>query len=101
MTGADAVTDGDGQRSSAVRTDEQVSEAIVRLVATVDGTDPLDLPPLGRSINPDAVDAVFDPIPGGDRGTERSLTLTYHGYEVTVSGTETEQVCCLRDATES
>lgn len=98
MTGADAVTDGDDQCRTVVDDDEQVSEAVVRLVAAVDGTDPLDLPPLGRIINPDAIDAVFEPVPGSPGTTSRTLTFSYHGYTLTVDGTETEQVCLIRES---
>jgi len=98
MTGADVVTDGDDQCRTEVREHERVSEAVVRLVSVVDGTDPLDLPPLGRRLDTDAIDAVFESVPGSPRSTIRTLTFGYHGYTVTVDGTETEQVCLVRDA---
>ncbi|WP_169302377.1 HalOD1 output domain-containing protein [Halorientalis salina] len=98
MTGRYVGTDGDDRCRTEVRDEELVCEAVVRLVSTVDGTDPLDLPPLGRILDTDAIDAVFEPVPGSTRMTTRTLTFTYHGYTVTVEGTGTEQVCLLREA---
>mgnify|MGYP006289413123 FL=1 len=98
MTGTDAVTDGDDQCRTVVAEDERISEAVVRLVATVDGTDPLDLPPLGRVLDSDALDAVFEPVPGRSATTSRSLTFSYHGYTLTVDGTESERVCVIRES---
>ncbi len=98
MRGTDAVTDGDDQCRTVVAGDERVSEAVVRLAATVDGTDPLELPPLGRVLDSDALDAVFEPVPGRSETTNRSLTFSYHDYTVTVDGTESEQVCLIRES---
>lgn len=95
MTGADLRTDGDDQCRTTVGEDETVSEAVVRLVATIDDTDPLDLPPLGRCVDPDGIDAVFAPTPGTAE-TNRTLTFSFHGYTVTINGTETQQVCLVQ-----
>ncbi|MFD1585410.1 HalOD1 output domain-containing protein [Halorientalis brevis] len=98
MTGIDVVTDGDDQCRTVVGESEAVSEAVVRLVATVDETDPLELPPLARVLDPDAVDAVFEPAPGRAGTASRTLTFSYAGYTVTVDGTESEQVCLIRES---
>jgi len=97
MTNPTAVTDGDEQFRTTVRDDELVSEAIVRLVASVDETDPLDLPPLGRLVNPEAINALFERVPGSPERTERRVQFAYHGYTVCVVGTDSEQVCRILD----
>lgn len=73
--------------------DERVSDAVVRLVAAVETCDPLELAPLGNSVDPDAIDAVFAAPEGTDR--KRTVAFTYLGYTVTVEGTAVEQSCTV------
>jgi hypothetical protein len=95
MTDVDVVTDGADQYRRRVRPDESVSEAVVDLVAEVEGTDALELDPIGRRIDADAVERLFGPNHGQDLGGERSIRFRYQGYTVTISGNGTERVCSV------
>ncbi|WP_083898767.1 HalOD1 output domain-containing protein [Natronococcus jeotgali] len=57
--------------------------AVVSAVADAAGTDPLELPPLGNAINPEALNDLV----GAERspGLE-SISFEYAGYDVVVSG---------------
>lgn len=66
-----------------IGSDEQISMAIVRAMSAIDGRPPEELPPLGRYLDPDALDAVFDTgsdssSPGGQ------LSFTYNEHRVTL-----------------
>lgn len=66
-----------------VRDQEPLSERIVRTVATVTNTDPIDLPTLYGAVDPDALDTLVDGMAMGE------VTFTYAGCEVTVTDEET------------
>ena len=66
------------------RANEPIFLAVVERIAEREGVDPLDLPPLHSSIDPDALAAVVD-----GRITEAKITFTYCGYEVTVDADRT------------
>lgn len=53
---------------------------IVTEIATREGVEPTDLPPLARTVDPDALSTLVDP--GSDRSV--SVEFTYQGYEVRV-----------------
>ena len=72
----------------ALQSDATASEAVVATVADRSGTDPIALPPLYDSIDPDALDAIF----GDDRPGR--VTFSYAGYEVTVCGRDQVTVIC-------
>jgi hypothetical protein len=55
------------------------SERVVQGVSNLKSTDPLDLPPLYDSIDPEALGAVID------RMDEGEVVFTYAGTEVTVT----------------
>lgn len=71
----------DGFRS--VDDDVSPSEKVVKAVAAKTGTDPLELPPLYETIDPDALDALVE------SSGERSLQLEFQfaGRHVVVDGT--------------
>lgn len=74
----------------------EMSERVVQGVAAVKSTDPLDLPPLYDSIDPEALGALVD------RMDEGEVVFTYAGTEVTVTAdgaidVEEREQCC-RDA---
>ncbi|MFB6179215.1 MAG: HalOD1 output domain-containing protein [Halorientalis sp.] len=75
-----------------------MSEAVVRLVSRAEDTDPLDLSPLGRTLDADALDAVFEPGAGSQHSSTRTLTFTYHGYTVTVDGGQSGQVRLVEES---
>jgi len=86
MTTADTAVVSREQYRTTVQNDEHASDALVRAVAVVEGCDQLDLPPLYDTVDPDAIDALFDPSSSRAVESERTLTIAYHGHEVTVSG---------------
>ena len=64
---------------------DSMSMAVMKAVAAREGIDPVALtPPFADVINPDAVDALFTPEPGGTDQALESLTLTYRGYTITI-----------------
>ena len=66
-----------------IRSGENVTNVVIRAVADVTDRDPLDLQPLGDSIDADAVDALF--VNSADDSVE-SLTIHYGGCRVTIDG---------------
>lgn len=56
--------------------------AVLEAVATADGRDPLDLPSLSEAVDPQALNALFDP--SGDSRAPTRVSFDYAGYEVTV-----------------
>ena len=71
----------------AVDTDE-VSERVVTGVATLEGTDPVELPPLFDAIDPDALASIFAVSASGARRTG-TVEFTYADHRVQVSFDET------------
>lgn len=68
--------------------DATASEAVVAAVAEREGVDPVELPRLFESVDPDALDAIFaDGRPG-------RVSFQYAGYDVTVCGTDQVTVIC-------
>lgn len=65
--------------------DGLVSTAIVRAVAAAEGVGPLDLQPLGQTIDTDALDRIVDSMPV-DGAQPARLEFPYAGYTVGVSG---------------
>lgn len=63
--------------------DVRPSAAVVAAVSTVTDADPIEMPALYDSVDPDALDALFD----GYRGRERpvSVTIQIGDYEVVIS----------------
>lgn len=61
-------------------TDELVMD-IVTEIAAREGVEPTELPPLARTVDPDALHELVD----GSDGNEVTVTFTYHGYDVTVT----------------
>lgn len=59
--------------------DDSVATAVVSSVATVAGVEPTALPPLQRSLDVDALEAVL----GSAREGTATATFTYAGYRVT------------------
>ena len=68
------------------------STAVVELVSTVTDTPPLDLPPLCRAIETDALDLLFSTA-----DAEGVLTFRYHGYAVYVTADRRVAVCEAND----
>lgn len=58
-----------------------VSERVIDAVAVATGTDPLDLPLLYETVDPDALDALAESLSDGE------VIFQYAGYTVTVENT--------------
>jgi hypothetical protein len=82
-----------------VGADQSPSEAVVQALADATGaaiapveragsgsTDDRPLPPLYDAIDPEALDALFQPPASGLGPTECEVTFSHDGYEVTVTG---------------
>ena len=59
------------------------SERVVAVIAEKSGTDPLELPPLYESVDPDALDALF--TPDSREPVLGEVTFTHAGHEITVA----------------
>ena len=70
---------------------ESPSEGVVLAVSAVANRPPTSLEPLYRSVDPDALDRLFDRH--GMDATTIDLAFEYEGYAVTVSGTDEIRVC--------
>lgn len=73
-------------------TDEQVvSRTVIETVADATSRDVTDLPPLFRTVDPDALDALLAPRPSGN-ADPMGLTFEYGGCRITVERTDAEAV---------
>lgn len=68
------------------------TEVIVEAIATAADVDPLDLPPLYESIDPDAVDQLVGDREG-DEGTGALLSFTFDTWNVFVRSDGRIRVC--------
>ena len=59
--------------------------AIVEAIATVEGIDPLDIEPLGTTIDLEALDSV---LRSGTGQSDPTVTLRTQGYEITLYSSE-------------
>ena len=76
---------------SVERSDEDTSLSfeVIRAVAEREGVDPIDIEPpeyepLYDVLNPEALDALFEPREGGIPRGSGQVEFTYCGYEVVV-----------------
>lgn len=70
---------------------------VARLVAEVADVSPTDLDALYRSINPEALDEVFEPLPDGSPRPGGGVWFTLDDYRVTVHGDGTVEVSPLKN----
>ncbi len=61
--------------------EESLAETVIRAVATVADTDPIEMVPLAETVDPDALDRTVDSFPADEQWC---LTFEYAGYAVTV-----------------
>ncbi|QPV62522.1 hypothetical protein I7X12_17590 [Halosimplex litoreum] len=64
--------------------------SVLETVAAAERVDPVDLPPLSDTVDPEALNDLFRPAAVG-RGSPR-VAFEYCGYEVTVDGPDTVAV---------
>lgn len=68
------------------RSRHSITETIIQEVALVTNTDPLALPPLYQTIDPEALEAAIDKL------SEGRVSFDYLGHQVTVESDGTVQV---------
>lgn len=71
-----------------IASDERVSMAVVQAVSNAERTDPCSLPPLAESLDPDALDALFDRAPGSPSPASCHLSFVFGDYEVSIDNGE-------------
>ena len=59
---------------------------IARVVATAADVPPTELDPIYRSVNPEALEEVFEPLPDGSPRTGGGVWFTVDDHEVVVHG---------------
>ncbi|WP_049941582.1 HalOD1 output domain-containing protein [Haloterrigena turkmenica] len=69
---------------SAEPSSETPSLEIIERVASLEETDPLALPPLYDTIDPDALDSLVQSSAADGARTESTIRFTYCGYDVRV-----------------
>jgi len=62
--------------------DAELARRVIDAVASAEGVAADDLQPLTRSVDPDALNALF----GGEAASTGKAVFRYHGYVVTVHG---------------
>ena len=67
-----------------VAADRSVSHTLISAVAEVEGCSPADLPPLNKTLDADALDALFLGETGNSPLCEGSLTFEYSDSSVTI-----------------
>ncbi len=73
-------------------TDHRISVQIVEAVAESAGVDPLELPPLYETIDPEAIDALVADSEAGQSSSPDVIEFAYADYAVTVYGDQTVEV---------
>jgi len=73
-------------------TDQLVSIQIVEAVAETAGVDPLELPPLYETIDPEAIDALIADLEAGQSTSADIIKFAYADHMVTVHSDQTVEV---------
>jgi len=68
------------------RDDEALSECVVAAVADASEADPARLDPLAETIDPDALDALFDDRYDGTARADGVIQFSFCGYDVVACG---------------
>lgn len=71
-----------------IEENELVSMAVVQAVSTLKGTNPWSIPPLADELDPDALDAIFEPGPDGSPRSGGRISFVFANYRVTVENGE-------------
>lgn len=79
-----------GTRSVAPGANVPVSTAVIEAISSLSGRSALDLPPMYSTIDPDALDALFE-----DRLTDGNVTFRYADHLVTVHADRTIEIAPL------
>lgn len=81
LEGPETMRTGDTRRST--------SRSVIEAVADETGTDPLELEPLYRTVDPDSLDALFRDRPSGRGSGLLRVEFTFGGCRVVVSSDDT------------
>lgn len=73
-------------------TNQRISVQIVEAVAETAGVDPLELPPLYETIDPEAIDALIADSEAGQSTSPDVIKFAYADHMVTVYGDQTVEV---------
>lgn len=77
-------TDADPTTVTATRDrSESVSRSVIAAVAEATGTDPTAMQPLYEVVDPDALDAIFDPV-AGETAPVGCVSFRFNGCDVYV-----------------
>jgi hypothetical protein len=68
------------------------SETVISKVAELEDTDPPDLTPLYNSIDPEALDMIFESVQNGPDRTNGSIQFSHEGYDIVVEADGTVSV---------
>lgn len=71
-----------------IKADELVSTAVVRAVSAATGRDPRSLPTLAAVVDPDALDALFEPRADGTLRPGGHLSFIYCDHRVGIDNSE-------------
>ena len=74
----------DAEPNPQIAQNTSPSEAVIEAVADAEGVEPTDLQPLYDVLDPDALDALFQPRSHGGRSSRGQIAFEYHGYEIHV-----------------
>lgn len=76
----------DWEAEWSIEESKQPSQLVVETVADAEDADPLALPPLYNTIDPDALDALFQPqFRTAGEPPVGEVRFSYHGYTVRVT----------------
>lgn len=67
---------------------ESISLAVVRAVSAVEGREPDSLPPLANVLDPEALEGLFAPGPGGTARVGGRISFVYSTCRVTIDNGE-------------
>lgn len=79
--------------NQSIGSDESLVESIVRTVGAMEGKDPVEIPPLAETVDPDALARVWQSV----SGSAARIAFEYADYTIVVNGDETIEVSVLDD----
>ena len=68
---------------SSMNIQDTIAENVVTQIADKEGASPTDLEPIHTVVDPDALEKLFQPVPGNERMSGQ-ISFTYCGYNVTI-----------------
>lgn len=72
---------------------EDVTSRVLHEIAGMLGLEPTDLPDVNGSVDPDALDGLFDPRVDGTDGFVGSVSFEYGSYRVRIEAPDTGTPC--------